>query len=247
MGGSSNDQEPEVPVDYKLIRFFDFHNVGVKKPKPGATYVYRIRFSVEDPNFPANAEDAPRLRSMAPEVEKRVLPLTNKFKETRVRDYERWSPWSEPSEPVSLPSLSQQFAGPVDPGSFYDWQVADKNVRYYRSQPSAKVVTSEFDERFGTRVPFLMEVGEGAVLSHQGDADVVDPITLEIKKLANAKVQSSTTVVDITGGAPLGLIEGLNQPGMMLMTDEYGQLIVAGEVDDLESFRIYSFADERGE
>ena len=185
------------------------------------------------------------MRSLAPEVEQRVLPLTNKFKETRVRNYQRWSPWSEPSDPVSLPSLSQQFAGPVSPGNFYDWNIGGKSVRYYRGQPTGKVVTSQFSKQFGARIPFLMNVGEGSVLSHQGDADVVDPLTLEIKKLADAKVQSSTTVVDMVGGLPLGLIEGLNQPGMMLMTDEYGKLIVAGEVEDLESFRIYSFADER--
>ncbi len=247
IGRSSNQEEEQEPVDYKLIRFYDFHDVGQKnkKPKPGATYVYRIRFAVEDPNFPLDDNNAPSLRSLAPEVEQRVLPLTNKFTKTRDRDYQRWSPWSEPSEPVSLPSLNQQFAGPVKPGNFYDWNVAGKSVRYYRGQPTGKVVTSQFSERYGARLPFLMDVGEGSVLSHQGDADVVDPLTLEIKKLADAKVQSSTTVVDMTGGAPLGLIEGLNQPGMMLLTDEYGKLIVAGEVDDLESFRIYSYADER--
>lgn len=244
-GSSGNQEEEEDPVDYKLIRFYDFHNVGIKKPKPGTKYVYRIRFSVEDPNFPLDENDSPKLNSMAPEVEQRVLALTEQFKKTRVRKYERWSPWSEPSEPVSLPSLSQQFVGPVIPGSFYDWAVAGKKVRYVRNQPTGKVVTSVYDETYGARIPFLIDVGEGSILGHEGNADVVDPITMDIKKLENARVDSSTTVVDLSGGEPLGLFEGMNQPGMMLLTDEYGSLIVADEVSDLESYRIYSYADER--
>jgi hypothetical protein len=244
-GSSRNQEEEEEPVDYKLIRFYDFHNVGIKMPKPGTKYVYRIRFSVEDPNFPLDENDSPKLNSMAPEVEQRVLALTEQFKKTRVRKYERWSPWSEPSEPVSLPSLSQQFVGPVNPGSFYDWTVAGKKVRYVRNQPTGKVVTSVYDETYGARIPFLIDVGEGSILGHEGNADVVDPITMDIKKLENARVDSSTTVVDLSGGESLGLFEGMNQPGMMLLTDEYGSLIVADEVGDLESYRIYSYADER--
>ena len=39
------------PVDYKLIRFYDF--AGFKgSPQFGRKYAYRIRYAVNDPNFP---------------------------------------------------------------------------------------------------------------------------------------------------------------------------------------------------
>ncbi len=244
--GPGSEQE-EDPVDYKLIRFYDFQNFGRKPPKLGAKYVYRIRFSVVDPNFPADRELQPRFSSLAPEVAKRVLALNDEATKTGIRKYQRWSPWSAPSDPVSLPALSQQFVGPVDPGSVYVWSVAGKQVEYARSVPQGTVVSSQYNEDYAVRVPFLLSVSEGSVLSHQADASVVDPISMEIKKLPDAKVYNDTTVIDLSGGAPLKLVEEMNEPGMMLLYDQDGKLVVADEVDDLEFYRIYSYADERGE
>jgi hypothetical protein len=137
--------------------------------------------------------------------------------------------------------------GPVDPGSTYEWTVAGKVVQYAKNPVQAKVVTSQFDETYAARVPFLMEVGEGTVLSHQGDAEVVDPITMTIKKLPAAKVFNSTTVIDLGGGAALQVIDEMNEPGIALLSDPQGALIVSDEVADQEFFRIHSYADQREE
>jgi hypothetical protein len=246
---SNRDPEPDEQVEYKLLRFYDFVSPSAKKlpPVDGAKYVYRVRFAVIDPNFPDSAANAPRFISMAPEVANRVLPLQEEYLRTRTRNYQRWSPWSEPSQPVSLPALSQQFVGPVDPGSTYEWTVAGKVVQYAKNPVQAKVVTSQFDETYAARVPFLMEVGEGTVLSHQGDAEVVDPITMTIKKLPAAKVFNSTTVIDLGGGAALQVIDEMNEPGIALLSDPQGALIVSDEVADQEFFRIHSYADQREE
>ena len=245
LGRQNSDEED--PVEYKLIRFYDFPGIKPNGPKPGSKYVYRVRFSVVDPNFPADREFGPKLTSLAPEVQNRVLPLKDEESKTGIRKYQRWSPWSEPSEPISLPSLSQQFVGPVDPGSTYLWTVADKQVEYAKNAPKGKVVTSQFDQKYGARVPFVMEVGEGSVLSQKGDADVVDPISMTVKKLPDAQVINSTTIIDLNGGNPLSIFENMNAPGSMLLFGDDGILTVANEVDDMESYEIHSYAEDREE
>jgi hypothetical protein len=39
----------------------------------------------------------------------------------------------------------------------------------------------------------------------------------------------------------------LTEPGLMLLYDQTGQLKVSNEVADQEFYRIYSYADDRGE
>ena len=89
-----------------------------------------------------------------------------------------------------------------------------------------------------------MNVVEGSVLSTEGDAEVADPLSMQFKSLPDAKVINGTTVIDISGGAPLKLMEGLNEPGMMLLYDQNGKLIVSNEVDDMEFFDLYANEEE---
>ncbi len=235
------------PVDYKLIRFYDFAGFR-NSPQFGRKYVYRIRYAVNDPNFPFLHTIQPKVSSLAPDVAKRVQELMTKAIEDRERSFQRWSEWSEPSEPTSLPTLEQVFAGPVDPGTINVWKVAGKDVEYTRDPPTAKIVASQFDPQLGARIPMRLEVTEGSVLSHKAEAaDVIDPITLNVKKLPDAELVSGTTIIDLGGGSPLSISEGLTEPGRMLLFDQSGELRVTSELDDLESYRIYSFADERGE
>ena len=236
------------PVDYKLIRFYDF--VGFpKSPKFGRKYVYRLRYSVNDPNFPFNQALQPKSNSLAPEVAKRVMDLMADAAATKKRSFQRWSEWSAPSEPASLPTLEQYFSGPVNPGTINNWTVGGKAVQYTRDPPKAKIVASQFDKTYGARIPMRLDVTEGSVLSHKAEsADVVDPITLKVKKLPDAEIVSGTTIVDLDGGGPLKIAEDdLTEPGMMLLFDQSGKLIVTDEVGDQEFYRIYSYADERGE
>ncbi len=236
------------PVDYKLIRFYDF--VGFpKSPKYGRKYVYRLRYSVNDPNFPFNQTLQPKSSSLAPEVAKRVMDLMADAVATNKRTFQRWSEWSQPSEPASLPTLEQYFSGSVNPGTIYSGKVGGKDVEYTRDPPKAKIVASQFNPAYGARIPMLLDVTEGTVLSHKAEAaDVVDPITLKVMKLPDAEIESKTTIVDLDGGGPLKIAEdGLTEPSMMLLFDQSGKLIVTDEVGDQEFFRIYSFADERGE
>ena len=68
-----------------------------------------------------------------------------------------------------------------------------------------------------------------------------------VKKLPDAELISGTTIVDLEGGLPLAITEELTTPGMMLLFDQSGQLMVADEVTDQQMFRTYTYAEERGE
>ncbi len=235
------------PVDYKLIRFYDF--AGFKNsPQFGRKYVYRVRYAVNDPNFPFAETLQPKVSSMAPDVATRVQDLMASALKDGKRTFRRWSDWSTATQPIGLPSLEQYFAGPVERGSISTWKVAGKDVEYARDEPKAKILASQYDLKTGARIPMQIEATEGTVLSQKAETtDVVDPITLTVKKMTDAELVSSTTIVDLEGGTPLAITKDLTAPGMMLLFDQSGELTVADEGTDQHMFRTYTYAEERGE
>ncbi len=235
------------PVDYKLIRFYDF--AGFKNsPKYGRKYVYRVRYAVNDPNFPFSEKLQPRVSSLAPDVATRVQSLMANALKDGKRTFRRWSDWSETTEAIGLPTLEQYFVGPIERGSVSTLKVAGKDVEYARDDPKAKILASRYDLQTGARIPIEIEATEGTVLSKKVEsADVVDPITLTVKKMPDAELISGTTIVDMEGGTPLSITKELTSPGMMLLFDQSGQLIVADEISDQQMFRAYTYAEERGE
>ncbi|WP_404309254.1 hypothetical protein [Neorhodopirellula lusitana] len=252
MGMSESMNMVEVdPVDFKIMRFYDFARGGdPKSPLPGRKYVYRLRFAVQDPNFPANPLHQPKSSTLAREVYTRIQTLMTKAEETKKREFLQWSPWSEPSQPVSLPALNRYYTGPVEQPRKRTFQVAGREVKYSKSQPTAKALSLNHNVQYATVMPiYKKEVTEGSTMAHSGDVELIDPITLSIKKAPDTKVLSGTTVVDIQGGRSLDMDDSdkLKSPGMMLLFDESGGLKLKSEVGDQESYRIYSFADERGE
>ncbi|MFK8112341.1 MAG: hypothetical protein AB8B91_09070 [Rubripirellula sp.] len=250
MGGMAfgRGQVEKDPVDFKLARFYDLVGTWKNAARAGRTYVYRIRYSVSDPNFPASRVLQPKTGNLAPEVIDRVQKLMAQAGETQKRSYERWSDWSAPSEPVVLAAPEQQFAGPITPGTTNMWQVQGKTIPYRRDPPKGKMIASQFVESIGTRIPLAMDVTEGTVLSHKVEsADVVDPITLKVKKLPDAEIVSGTTIVSLDGGSKLQITDDLTEPGMMLMFNPLGGLKVTDDIDGQEFYRIYNYSDEKGE
>jgi hypothetical protein len=252
MGGGSMMMMETNPVDYKLIRFYDFMDPRDKdSPKQGRKYVYRVRVCVNDPNFPQAPELQPKGNSLAPDVYERYLKLVKSTEATKKRDYKRWSDWSDPGEPAWLPSVSEFFAGPVTAAAPKPADPKFAKLGQYESEPpKAKVMMTHFDYALRAKVGALLEVTEGFVFGVKPEtADVVDPITLEVKKVESPVMASGATVVDIDGGAPMTIQEGddMREPGMMLIFDPEGGLKVHDEVNDQELYRIKSFADERNE
>lgn len=236
------------PVEYKLMRFYDFSGASFFKnaPKVGRSYVYRLRYAVNDPNFPLSAIMQPKTSSLAPEVARRVLDKMADAKQAKERSFQRWSEWSAPSQPATLPTGEQILAGSVNPGSVSSLTVAGRSAEYQRDSPTAKIVVSQFDPAYGTKVAMEMEVTEGSVLSHKAEhADVVDPIKLEVKKMPDPKFVSNSIIVDLAGGRELKITDELTEPGMVLMFDQMGKLRLSDEIQDQELYRIKSFADEK--
>jgi len=259
MGGTSAGMKgkpaEENPVDFKLLRFYDFAFVRGKARDPNAPrltrkYVYRIRFGVNDPNFPQDAQKQPLAKSLAPDAYSRYVELAAKARQTQKRDFIRWSDWSEPSEPTTLPPLDRAFVGDVvADNKSRRAKLGNRSVVIESDSPTAEVVASSFDPRLGAFVPALVDAKEGTVLGKEVPAaDVVDPITLEVKKLENATVNSAATVIDIEGGLPLEIVEEpeMTEPGLFLMIDSNGKLQVKDSVEEQRVYRIKSFADERG-
>ena len=260
-GGYGSRQVEANPPDYKLIRFYDFaidpRGKDPNAPKPGRKYVYRIRVGLEDPNFPKDPALQPRGSSLATNAYLRVMKLVSQVEsddkpvEKRKALSQRWTDWSTPSDPVSLPSRDKVFAGPIAAErKIRQVKVGERLVPYESEPPKANLVVSQFNPEYSTNLSmFLKEITEGSVLSHTAEFnDIVDPITLDVKKLEDAKIVSDSAVIDVDGGIPLGIQEGegLVTPSMMLLFDPIGGLKVHEEVDDQEFFRKESFADERG-
>ncbi|MDV6031302.1 MAG: hypothetical protein F9B45_14610 [Phycisphaera sp. RhM] len=265
-GRSANEGKPaeENPVDYKLLRFYDFayiqgktYKVGGKvvgmdprAPRMNRQYVYRVRFAVNDPNFPKSPELQPKSRNLDPEAYKRYVTLSAEAEQTQKRNYKRWSEWSDPSAPTSLPPVDRVAFGSVKPYKPRVVNAGNRRIEIESDPPKAEVVASSFDPRLGVFVPARMEATEGTVLSTEVEsAEVVDPITLEVKKTSEPKViKSSATVIDVEGGAPLEIVddETIIEPGMFLMVDSDGKLKVRDATEEQRVYRIQSFAEERG-
>ena len=239
------------PVEYKIMRFFDFARGGSKiSPMPGRQYVYRLRYAVQDPNFPANPGHQPKSSTLSTDVYARVQGLMANAEKNDKRQFQLWSEWSEPSPPASLPGLNKVFAGEVKGSKPREFQLAGKTVDYYKSPPKANMVNENHNVQYASPMPiWLKDLTEGSTMSYKGVADLIDPIKLEIKKVEDAEVLSGTTIIDIDGGRPLNVVEEneeLTEPGLVLMFDENGGLRVESEVRDQHEYRIYSFAEERG-
>ncbi|MEO1617187.1 MAG: hypothetical protein AAFV88_15155 [Planctomycetota bacterium] len=249
------------PVDYKLLRFYDFAFIpGAKRdteaPRPGRKYVYRIRFAVNDPNFPEDANLQPKGRDLDSEAYERFIALSAESRKTKERSYKRWSEWSDVSAPVALASPDRSVVGPVKAEKSKRVQSGSRTLVYEPESPKAEIVASSFDIPLGVFVPTTMTATEGTVLSEQVEkADVVDPITLEVREVKEVEgergpiiVKSESTIIDIKGGLPLEIVEEeeMTEPGMFLMIDSQGRLKVKQSVEEQQVYRIRSFAEERG-
>lgn len=256
------------PVDHKLIRFYDIViDRGKRKalsPKPGRRYVYRVRYGVVDPNFPAVPTMQPKMSSLQPEVAQRVLGQVAKFealpekeKKKDSRPFElfmRYSDWSAPSSPVSLVAGHREFVGPVMMPKPMQVKVGQRDVEMPTGMVKSELVAGQISTKYDALVPITLEVHAGSMLAAQRDkkrrVDLIDPLDLKIKKLPDedAKVVNPSVVVDIRGGKDLDLPddEELQQPGLLLMVGPDGRLRVHDNVGDQRRFRIYSFAPQRG-
>ncbi len=256
-GGSSTSLEAE--SEYKLIRFYDFDI------KPGHVYRYRIRLVIEDANYPEDRSMDLDLSIFKNEVFSRVVSqraedekkTANKDGE-KPRTFYRFTDWSQPSAPAYAPN----------PGMFANGEIAiskrTMNVTGADNKPATievdssarghlgNVVFADWDAALGVDVPTTYEAQKGTMLffnPKDKEPEIVDPVTKSVKKLKGYKMNEAIAVVDVRGGENLAhnddRTDRLTFSGEMLLFRNDGTLAVSDELDDQDSFRMFTFADEK--
>lgn len=192
-----------------LFRFFDF------TVEPGHRYRYRVRLVLQNPNY---------------DLHERYLEK----KDLGVGEY-RFSPWSDPTDVISITGFSELIAGPVR-------RVAGS------IEPVAKLIVRQRDADTGATVEHeFMNVDRGQLLNVSIDmvksekpkpGEVVrtkDPITLTVTELnRNKKFEFKTDelILDLKGGDRLPFKPPVDTSGEMLVLDRNGFIDVRTELSD---------------
>ncbi len=248
MPGMPGIQQPA--VKYKLVRFFDF------TAEPGKSYQYRVRVMIEDPNRPIDRSAEPNTRILDQAVVDRLGKVTaadDEYQKTSGkprRTYWRQTEWSEPSNVVTVINPEHFVGGGATGGRSIKLAAAGPAVEI--EEPKGKVVTVVWDRRRATEVPAEREVLRGAFLDFTDKADVLQPLTLQIKRIEEFEFDTEAFVADLRGGESLLLDVDtttkeetpLPVPGEFLVVDGDGRLIACSEVDDAEEYRRLLFIED---
>jgi hypothetical protein len=229
-------------VQYKLVRFFDMD------VEPERVYRYRIRLFVEDPNNPNTDPDQgvvsnpPRRRTLAPEV---IDRLNRQQSDDRLKNaFYVMTDWSEPTEPVSLPSTSRAYVGEVDrPRMAFGAQ----GSLVQQSEIRGSIVPVVWHEKYAVDVAAETRAYRGSVLNLKQQFEVLDPVSLTVKLLKDFDFQNNFLVVDIRGGEDLpgDRKHAVTAAGEYILLDDRGNFVVRNELDDYEDFRRFTLEGEQ--
>ncbi len=238
-------------VKYKLVRFFDF------TAEPGKSYRYRVRVMLEDPNRPRDPRVEPNPRILDQAVTDRLTKViaddeqyqkaNNKARRTAWRE----TAWSEPSNIVTVAVPKRFLAGGATAARSVKLTLVGPSVELEEGR--GKVVTVTWDPRRATDVAAEREVLRGEFLDFTQTADVLQPVTLQIKRIEDFKFSTDAFVADLRGGEPLMTDVDkttkeetpLPTPGEFLVVDGDGRLVACNEVDDAEEYRRLMFIEDR--
>jgi len=242
-GGSG--QEIKI-AKYKLVRFTDTTVEPLRK------YRYRVKLDFEDPNNPYNGDTAPwdpartlalrkpSQQSMSGNVITRVKKAEaagNKF------PFLLESEPSEPSDIVELPAANRYFAGKASPGGGSALKQGTPII--LTSQPSANLLTVEWDAAKAVDVPGEKEVFRGSTLNFEKEVDVIHPGILAIHPIGKYSFHNNSLVLDFAGGNDIPSLENrrsdtkVQEPCEILIIDGLGNLQLLDETDDVDGFRRY--------
>jgi len=236
-GGEGMSGMNLVPPKYKLVRFTDTH------VELGKHYRYRVAVQLNDPNHPHINYLPPTLASLDGEVQKRIKAQDAedaKNAKPNFRTFWRVSPFSEPSEVVSLPSPNRFFAGSVEqPGS---QELIPGKPKVANGQPAVKVLTSAWDPVKVADIPVEESAYRGSILNFVKEAKVIHPVNHDVVEFKDYKFQTNAIVADLMGGESIPKrdkksSDPLKAPGELLVVDAEGNLHVQNETDDIEDFR----------
>jgi hypothetical protein len=246
-GGFAGGAPQEMKLaKFKLVRFTDTTVEPLRK------YRYRIKLLFEDPNNPYAGEAPswdpgrtaplrkPSVQSMSANVIQRV-----KTAETSGGKYPFLleSEPSEPSDIVELPAANRYFAGKATPGGGSALRQGTPII--YTSQPTANLLTVEWDTTKAVDVPGEKEVFRGSTLNFEKEVDVIHPAVLVIHPIGKYSFRNNSLVLDFAGGNEIPSVDGrrsdnkVQEPCEILIVDGSGNLQILDETDDVEGFRRY--------
>jgi hypothetical protein len=234
-----------------MVRFFDF------SAEPGKSYRYRVCVQLEDPNRPRDPKAEPNQRILAASVVERLAKVVaadeQKTKETGklVRTDFIQTDWSEPSNIVTVQKPEWFLAGGANLGRIIPLQRDGPEVQM--TETSVNLVSAVWDASRATEVPIEKTVYRGSYLNFTEDADVLNPLTLQLRTIKEYEFETDAVVVDLRGGEKLLVDEAeerneddvvYNTPGEVLVMDGNGNLLVCNEIDDAEQYRRLTFQDD---
>jgi hypothetical protein len=245
MGGAGGmDLSTYRVVSKKQVRFVDFD------VQPERKYRYRVQLVMQDPNHPMDAVSAPEITSLDEKARERIKAIEaedtkqSKARNREVRTYWVTSPWSEPSEIVSLPSPNRFYAGENTPSG----TIRMNNVVIPTNEPQGKVVAVQWDSKLGVFAPAELTTHRGSALNTKSDVEVIHPMLGDLRKIPDYTLQTDALVLDMAGGEYLpGTDRNAPEraPGETLIIDAEGNLIVTDEAIDVEGPRKYIFPEPK--
>ena len=124
---------------------------------------------------------------------------------------------------------------------------APRGGKLENSPPSAKLLVAVWDPKRATDVPGEVKVSHGSILNFAADADVLHPISLELRTAQQFNFQTDTLVADLEGGEPLpggSKDEPLHAPSNIVLVKPDGSFQVCSELDDEESYRRQMYLED---
>jgi hypothetical protein len=215
---------------YYLFRYFD------SSVEPGHRYRYRVRLALADVN-----SDSPERRVAERYLDKTVTdrkaqgPKDNRG---RPKPY-RFTDWSEPSPVAAVPQ----------PGLIYMAKVNPAIAANPNSEPEALVLIKTLDADNVAEVGLAAEFLRGSVMNViKEKAQIIWSATFnqnidedeEPRPSPEFDFITGLTLLDFTGGEPLGGNRGLPAPARALVMDSTGRMKVEEELDDLMPVREYN-------
>ncbi|TVS09040.1 MAG: hypothetical protein EA424_27895, partial [Planctomycetaceae bacterium] len=162
--------------------------------------------------------------------------------------------WSEPSDICTVQGNEGFVAGPVTAPRYRPLAVSTNGPapEALISEATGNLVVVAWDWRRGAEVPGERTVRRGSFLNFTQDADVMHPVTTQLKTLEEYRFNSRGLVVDMRGGEVLivdddgGEKKELRSPAEFMLFDARGNLIVRNEVNDTEDYRRLLFIEDAG-
>ncbi len=267
-GGGALGGPTDYPnTEYKLIRFYDFD------VSPGHVYRYRVRYMVDDPNYPKNSSE-PLLNSMQKTVQERVLGLKEADRkreaESKGKSFERSTtrkgPWSNSTNPIRVPHPGLLAAGgQARDYSLSEATIGDAVVKFEESPtqtPGPRIYWgyASWDNKHSAdvvRTPIngvtdVAELGKvlvGKVDSKKPAPSTLNPMSKRISANPDYVFSEAVTILDMRASSDLAVSNRNKDPlqtsaEILTMDGATGELRVSSEIGDYEQFRLYTFAEE---